>query len=261
MINIIISEFEKLKRYSILWVGIVTVFFSAILATFQTGTTAVPMYHIFYNNVIWNNFSLVFPFMIVLIGGFLIDREYTDNTLKTMMTVPVSFRKMLVGKLIVTGILTILFAVFSFVCTVILAVTILHCRDITSELLWISFSQIVGIGFFNFLAVAPLIAWFSRKRNGFFAGVGLAFFYGFCGIFVAGRNLTDFYPITAGLGIVKYTGQEGAIYNSNVGFSVLFLMVVLTMIIVAFTPSYDKVMAVPEKKSKKKHSIQNANKG
>jgi hypothetical protein len=249
MLNIIIGEFEKLKRHSVLWIGIVTVSFSAVLAAFQTGTDAVPGYQPFYNNVIWNNFSLVFPFMIVLIGGFLIDREYTDNTLKTMLTVPVSFRKMLVGKLIVTGILTILSAVFSFACTVILAVTALHCTDMTPMLLWMSFAQIAGVGFFNFLAVAPFPAWFSRKRNGFFTGVGIAFFYGFCGIFVAGRNLTDFYPITAGLGIIRYTGQDGAIYNPVIGTSVLLLVIALTMVIVAFAPSYDRVMAIPAKKS------------
>lgn len=66
MINIIIGELGKLKRYSILWIGVVTVFFSAVVATFQTGTFDAPMYQLFYNNVIWNNFSLVFPFMIVL---------------------------------------------------------------------------------------------------------------------------------------------------------------------------------------------------
>ena len=258
MINIIIGELGKLKRYSILWIGVVTVFFSAVVATFQTGTFDAPMYQLFYNNVIWNNFSLVFPFMIVLIGGFLINREYTDNTLKNMLTVPISFREMLVGKLIVTGILTIMFAVFSFVCTVILAVTALHVTDITPTLLRVSLYQIVGVGFFNFLAVAPVSAWFARKRNGFFTGVGLAFFYGFCGIFVAGRKLTDFYPVTAGLGIIQYTGQEDMTYNPIVGSSILFCVVVLTTLIVAFTPPYDKVMAVPEKKSKKKHSAKNA---
>ena len=133
-----------------------------------------------------------------------------------------------------------------------------HVTDITPTLLRVSLSQIVGVGFFNFLAVAPVIAWFARKRNGFFTGVGLAFFYGFCGIFVAGRKLTDFYPVTAGLGIIQYTGQEDMTYNPIVGSSILFCVVVLTTLIVAFTPPYDKVMAVPEKKSKKKHSAKNA---
>ncbi len=40
-------------------------------------------YESFANGVIWNNFSLSFPFVITLIGGYLINREYTDQTLKT----------------------------------------------------------------------------------------------------------------------------------------------------------------------------------
>lgn len=70
--------------------------------------------------------------------------------------------------------------------------------------------------------------------------------------------MTDFYPVTAGLGIIQYTGQEDMTYNPIVGSSILFCVVVLTTLIVAFTPPYDKVMAVPEKKSKKKHSAKNA---
>lgn len=257
MLNIVISEFNKLRRYNILWIGIVAVFFSALLAAFQIGTTgSVMSYQLFFNNVIWNNFSLAFPFVIVLIGGFLIDREYTDNTLKSLLTVPISFRKILVGKLIVTGILAVLFAIFSFVCTLLLAIGVLHCENMTSILLGLSFVQIIEVGFLNFLAVAPLVAWFSRKRGSFFAGVAIAFFYGFCGIFVAGRNLTDFYPITAGLGIVRYTGQEGAIYNPLIGALVLLFMVILTMIFIAFAPTYDKVMAIPEKKSRNRNKRQ-----
>src|SRR5665648_228125 len=127
--SIIISEFTKLKRYSILWIGVVAVFFSSALAVFQSSTGGGSiLYENFYNNIIWNNFSLSFPFVIVLIGGFIINREYIDHTLKNVLTVPISFRKLLTGKLITIGMLTILFAVFSFLCTILLAF-ILKCTD------------------------------------------------------------------------------------------------------------------------------------
>jgi len=199
--DIIISEFAKLKRYSILWIGIVAVFFSAMLALFQSSSGGGSiLYESFYNNIIWNNFSLAFPFMIVLIGGHIINREYTDRTLKNVLTVPIPFRKMLIGKLIVLGMITALFAVFSFLCTSLLAF-VLQTKGMSIPLVVKSLYQIVGIGLCNYIAALPIIAFFSRKQNGFFAGVGFAFVYGFCGIFVAGRGLTDFYPITTGLGI------------------------------------------------------------
>lgn len=252
MIDIVISEFSKLKRYSVLWVGVAVVFSSAILATFQTSMQAgeIP-YALFSDNVIWNNFSLAFPFFIVLLGGFLMDREYTDDTLKAMLTVPVSFQRMMLGKLIVTGILTVLFAVFSFVCTALSGALILHCAGMNPAALALSLFQLCAMAFFDFLAVSPLIVWFGKKRGSFFAGVGIAFFYGFCGIFVAGRNLTDFYPITAGLGIIGYVGQAQVHYQPLIGWAVLALMAAVTGGILAFAPSYDALTSVACKKPKK----------
>ncbi len=244
MINIVIGEFYKLKRYSILWVGIVAVFFVFALAVFQTlfdsGSVA---YEVFADNVIWNNFSLGFPFVIVLTGGYIINREYTDNTLKSMITVPVSQKQLLIGKLIVTGLLTILFALFSFICTLFAGAFVLHCETMGITEIKKSLVQICAVALFNFVAVAPLIVWFGRKRDHFFAGTGIAFFYGFCGIFVAGRGLTDFYPITAGLGIIGYAGQEDTVYNPLTGWGILALMALLTAVLIAVFPSYDKVMA------------------
>ncbi len=253
MINIVIGEFHKLKRYSVLWVGIVAVFFVFALAIFQTSFDSDTVaYEVFADNVIWNNFSLGFPFVIVLTGGYIINREYTDNTLKSMITVPVSQKQLLTGKLIVTGLLALLFAVFSFICTLFAGAFVLHCEEIGIAGIGCSFFRICAVALFNFVAVAPLIVWSARKRDRFFAGTGIAFFYGFCGIFVAGRNLTDFYPVTAGLGIIGYTGQEGADYDPLTGCGVLALMAVLTAVLIAVCPSYDKVMAQSKDKRKKK---------
>lgn len=253
MINIIITEFQKLKRYSILWIGVVAVLFSALLAVFQLTSVKgneMLLYENYTNSVIWNNFSLAFPFTIVLIGGYIINREYADHTLKNMLTVPIPFRKLLTGKLIIVGLVTALYGLFSFICTFILGTLFCH-ENMTPSLVAKSFFQLVGLGFCCYLAVLPIITFFSRKQNGFLTGVGLAFAYGFCGVFVAGRNLTDFYPITAGLGIARYTGQDGAVYNPFIGVLILGLMIVFTMALIAFTPTYDKVTAVPKKKDKK----------
>jgi uncharacterized membrane protein (DUF485 family) len=113
-----------------------------------------------------------------------------------------------------------------------------------------SLYQIVGIGLCNYLAVLPVITFFCRKQNGFFAGVGFAFVYGFCGIFVAGRGITDFYPITAGLGIFGYTGQGTVAYNAAIGCLALLTMLVISAIFVRRTPNYDEITAAPKKKKK-----------
>jgi len=235
MVNIIITEFQKLKRYSILWVGIVAVLFSALLAVFQQNSgNEIIQYESYANSVIWNNFSMAFPFMIVLIGGYIINREYVDRTLKNMLTVPISFRKLLAGKVITVGIVAALYGFFSFLCTFALGAMICH-GAIDPALVTKSLFQHVGLGLCCYLAVLPIIIFFSKKQNGFLAGTGLAFVYGFCGIFIAGRALTDYYPITAGLGIIKFTGDGTLIFNFSVEIGVLLLMAVIAIIMLLCT--------------------------
>lgn len=255
MINIIITEFQKLKRYSILWVGIVAVLFSTLLAVFQQNSgNEIMQYESYTNSVIWNNFSMTFPFMIVLIGGYIINREYVDHTLKNMLTVPIPFRKLLAGKVITVGFVTVLYGFFSFLCTLFLGVFFCH-EGMSLVLIMKSFFQLIGLGLCCYLAVLPIIIFFSRKQNGFLAGTGLAFVYGFCGIFIAGRALNDYYPITTGLGIIKFTGDGTLTFNRLVEIGVLLIMAALSTVMLLCMKGFEDKTTVAknvEKKHRKK---------
>ncbi len=206
------------------------VVFSALLAAFQqTGGNGTLTYESYTNSVIWNNFSLAFPFMIVLLGGYIINREYVDHTLKNMLTVPVPFRKLLTGKVIVIGIVAAMYGLFSFICTFILG-SIFCNKNMLPALVVKSLFQLIVSGLCCYLAVLPIIIFFSRRQNGFLAGVGTAFVYGFCGIFIAGRSLTDYYPITAGLGIIRFTGDGTLKFNLPVEIGVLFIMTMISIV-------------------------------
>ena len=52
-----------------------------------------------FENVVWGNTQMFFPISLVMIGSWLIDRESTHDTLKNIMTIPVSMPKMLGAKL------------------------------------------------------------------------------------------------------------------------------------------------------------------
>ncbi|MBW9153900.1 ABC transporter permease [Clostridium estertheticum] len=256
MINIIVTEFQKLKRYSILWVGTVAVLFSALLAAFQQTSVKgyeTLQYENYTNSVIWDNFSIAFPFMIVLIGGYIINREYVDHTLKNILTVPIPFRKLLTGKLITVGIVTALYGLFSFICTFILGTLFCH-GNMSPDLVAKSLLQLVGVGLCCYLAVLPIIIFFSRKQNGFLAGASLAFVYGFCGIFIAGKKLTDYYPITAGLGIIKYTGDGTLTFNLSVEIGVMFFMIILSIVMLLCMKGYEDGVAMQKNKGKK-HAV------
>lgn len=255
MINIIIAEFQKLKRYSILWVGVVAVLFSALLAVFQlSSSSGIKLYENYTNMVIWNNFSMSFPFMIVLIGGYIINREYEDHTLKNMLTIPIPFRKLLAGKVITVGLVTALYGFLSFLCTFFFSLFFGY-EEINLVLVIKSIYQFIVLGLCCYLAVLPIILFFSRKQNGFFAGTGLAFVYGLCGVFIAGRSLTDYYPITTGLGIILFTGDGTLRFNLFVEIVVLSLMALLSVVMLLSMKGFEGERDATKKSQTNKRKI------
>ena len=110
MKKMIQTEWWKLRRCQILLVGIVAL---ALCPVVQYGTQLIvnpeirdpnfDFVHLF-ANVVWGNTQVFLPISLVMIGGWLIDRENTHDTMKNLLTVPVSYPKLLGGKLaVVTG--------------------------------------------------------------------------------------------------------------------------------------------------------------
>ena len=102
MVRIIKTEFYKLKRYHILWAGVALMLLSVLLTLFTSMANDGSVWDFAYltEQVIKNNMSMIFPMCISLIAGYMISREQTVDTLKNILTVPVSFKRLLTGKLI-----------------------------------------------------------------------------------------------------------------------------------------------------------------
>lgn len=101
--RLIKDEFIKLKRCNILWVGIITLLCSPLLSVFQQESLNAPIpdygYANLVNGVIWNNMGFFLPVTLMLLGGYMINREYTDDTLKEIFTIPISYKKLMLGKI------------------------------------------------------------------------------------------------------------------------------------------------------------------
>lgn len=243
MVRIIKTEFLKLKRYSIIWIGIAATLIGVLLTRFMAIATDGTRHTLsqFSENVIWNNFSLIFPATIVLIAGYLVERERTDNTLKNINVIPISFRKLLLGKICVMVFICILLSVVEFIFTLIVVCLskypILSVMDVFRCLY-----QMTGMNLLVFVAVLPIILFTCQKSGGFMKGVIFAFFYGFVGLFAASHNLVNFYPVTAGLGLINYQGEEGMEYNKGIEFMVILLLFLISAFLI--TKAKDRVKQV-----------------
>lgn len=228
MIRIIKTEFYKLKRYHILWAGVALMLLSVLLTLFTSMANDGSVWDFAYltEQVIKNNMSMIFPMCISLIAGYMISREQTDDTLKNILTVPVSFKRLLTGKLIVCGVLSIVFGLICSLFTVI-AELIVGFPGFHFSLILQAVLQITAVNFFLYLVVLPIIIITSRKSSSFLIGVIVAFVYGYGGMFAAGNmTLANIYPITASLGMIHYRSYDAAVRWNTVTCMVSLVIVV-----------------------------------
>ena len=125
MRNIIKTEFLKLKRYSVIKAGIIMATLSPLLSLFYSTANGGQTwtFDYFMQQVMISNCTLFFPIIITLIAGYIITREYTDDTMKNISTIPISYRQLLSGKLLVLLLLTICFSFIG--CVIALAINII----------------------------------------------------------------------------------------------------------------------------------------
>ena len=248
MANIIKTEFYKMKRYSVIWIGVATmltvVLLSRFMATASDGASHTLMN--FSSNVIWNNLVLIYPATITLIAGYMIDRERTDDTLKNILTIPVSFQKLLVRKLVAVGCMAIVLSAVEFLFTIMIFL-VSGFPGFTAAGAGKVLFQMIGINLSAYLAVMPVIAFTAQRKGSFMAGVGFTFFYGFVGMMASGHGLRDIYPITAGLTLIGYDDGSGDFAGNSI-LSIGSLLIILGVTVVVIATAKNRERSAENKK-------------
>lgn len=208
------TELWKLKRYHIIWAGILLMLFSVLLTVFSTTALdgTVWTFPFFVEQVMKNNITTIFPMCIALITGYIISREGTDDTLKNILTVPVSFPALLSSKLAVCGLLSLFLGITSTVFTVAASFLLGFPGGELTAILQAGL-QITLNCLFLYIAVLPVIAIAARIPNGHLIGAVVAFVYGYGGMFASGNmTLANLYPVTASMGLVGYRSYDEAVH-------------------------------------------------
>ena len=214
MLVLIKTEAWKLKRYHMIWAGVLLMLLSVLLTVFTTTALdgTVWTFSFFAEQVIKNNFTTIFPMCIALITGYIINREEADDTLKSLLTIPVSFPALLFGKLAVGGLLSLFLGAASTVFTVA-GSFLLGFPGGTVTAAAQAAVQIILNCLFLYIAVLPVIVIAARIPNGHFIGAVVAFVYGYGGMFAAGNmTLANLYPVTASIGLVGYRSYDESVH-------------------------------------------------
>ena len=178
--NIIKTEFLKLKRYSVIKAGIIMTVLSPLLSLFYSTANGGQTwtFDYFMQQVMINNCTLFFPIIIALIAGYIITREYTDDTMKNISTIPIPYKQLLSGKLLVLLLLTIIFSLIG--CVIALVINIIAgFPGVHFGNLFNMFIRVTGANIGIYISVLPIILLFCCSANYFLGGVALAFIYGY----------------------------------------------------------------------------------
>ena len=258
MWKMIQTEWWKLRRCQILLVGIVAL---ALCPVVQYGSQLIvnpeirdpnyDMLHLF-SSVVWGNTQVFLPISLVMIGGWLIDRENTHDTMKNLLTVPVSYPKLLGGKLAVTGLLSLLFGLYSVAVTVLTG-TRAGLPGLTLGVILQQGGQVVAASLTTFLVCMPMILIFGQMRGAYLGGSILTFFLGYCILFFKSGFLLSAYPFSAALVLAGFDMQEynGATEAPSIPLALLGMtaVIVLTAVILAFSRPSSKAGSTKKKKS------------
>ena len=225
--NVVLAELGKLRRYGIVKAGCLVTVLAALYgfapALARDGVRKT--FPLVMNNLLESNCIYFFPAMIVLIGGCMARREYTDDTLKNILTVPLSLRRLLLGKIIVLFFMTVGFSVLSFLLGTALCF-VMELPDATLPILAEWLVRIVAGNLLVFVAVLPLTLLASLFVDGVYACTAAAFVYGFFASMEAA--ILNYYPAKAVLILVDPrcgVGYDFVHYSS--ASAVLTLLVVL----------------------------------
>lgn len=252
MYRIVKTELLKLKRYYILWAGVLLMLFTVVLTLF-TSTAEDGSVWTFSNlaeQVIKNNALTIFPMCITLITGYTIAREEKDDTLKIILPIPISYRRLICGKLIVCGLISVFFGVISTLFTVC-AELVVGFPGFSVMLSLQALIQITLNCLFLYIAALPIIAIAAQIPNGNMIGAIIAFVYGYGGMFAAGNmTLANIYPITASLGLIGYRSYDAAVnWNMPVCVFSMLIMIALTALIALLIKDREPKKVIKKKKN------------
>lgn len=144
------------------------------------------------DGILWNNVTLIFPFLITFFGGFLMNREYSEDTLKSNLIIPVSYRKLIFAKIAVTVFAVTLFVAVSFLCSIVFAVILRYPFNL--EDVGMAFWKLFVAGITCLIAVMPIIVLFTLKRNLFgrnLRSIRLWILWHFCGEYTFYKLVSD----------------------------------------------------------------------
>lgn len=231
MITFIQMEFLKLKRSKIFLLSLMGAILPPLLMFIAV--TAFDEGHSFealFTNVNMYMSAMFAVLIFAIIISYLFGREYSEHTLKTMLTIPISREKFLITKYIMFLVWIVILTVVTSLSTLIFGF-IAGLEGLTLKLIITSFSQLLFANVLLFLTFSPFVFISLLIPNMVPAMVGGATL-SLINLMVYGQNWAPFVPW-----VCPYLIASGEIvkYGANIMVS---YSIILTTFIIGLAISY-----------------------
>jgi ABC-type transport system involved in multi-copper enzyme maturation permease subunit len=233
MLKLLWMERRKMRRSNIVWIAIFATIMIAVIvllggrAEYQGSDSRFwSLRQIdtagWYMSAVqsWATFFAL-PAVIALLGSYMVCREEQEDTLKSLLIIPINRAKLNAAKMIITFAFSILFYFLLFIIS-FLVEFILHGSELSIKMVLVFLKEYLLDGIGIFLAIMPIIALISRMKNGYWIALVFTEIYSFAGLFAGMSNvLKTFYPITA---VFNFSGHYNASAGSMTGSLIVLLL-------------------------------------
>ena len=196
MKRLIRAEFKKLKRQKVVFVGYLSILFSFIITFAQQMRikAGAPEWEGFAEMFFYNNAMLFLPFTVSLIGGYMIDQEYTRDTLKNLLVIPVRWQDAIKAKVAVLFLLMIRVALFEMVLLLSAGIMLRNCPAVF--MMAGVCMKALAYNICITLSILPVILWFGKNGGKYIWGSILSMLVGVSGVFVVNGRAAYWHPVT-----------------------------------------------------------------
>ena len=205
MADIIYCEWMKLKRSKLISIGVLSSFIVPFLVTVNDIRICLsdPAVSLslgwIYEDTIMFLMLLFGPLVLAAAAVYLISREYTEKTLKTVFAVPIGRGQFLIGKFTVLFILVLLFMILSWLDIVIISLICSSFFEVSQigllPAVHILFQMIKG-GFLLFATLTPFV-YLALRAKGMLAPFLVIAAVSLLNVVLSGSPAAGFYPWTA----------------------------------------------------------------
>ncbi|MDQ0242919.1 bacitracin transport system permease protein [Bacillus fengqiuensis] len=157
MVNLLYTELLKLKRSSMFFISLLGAIVSPVMVVMATyiHQPSTPFTELFHDTNLYTVGIIGVP-LYAVVAAYLFNREYVEDTLKNLLTIPVSRLSFITSKLLLLLIWIMLLTFIAWVLTLLLGV-LLHFEGLNAPLVLKSFTQFLIGGGFLFILSSPVI--------------------------------------------------------------------------------------------------------